>query len=179
MPNAAPPSAKPLWSRFIWPAILAALAIGIAPFAPQMIEAVSAARLRPGGPDWALWFAQSTVIQLHVYAAAAAFAIGCVILVRRKGTGFHKTLGWAWVGAMAVTAVSSLFITEINGDAYSSIHLISGWVIVALPMGIFAIRSKRVMAHRAAMTGMFAGGLVIAGALTFLPGRLMWRVFFC
>jgi uncharacterized membrane protein len=26
------------------------------------------------------------------------------------------------------------------------------------------------------MTGMFLGGMVIAGAFTFFPGRLMWRV---
>jgi uncharacterized membrane protein len=28
------------------------------------------------------------------------------------------------------------------------------------------------------MTGLFIGGLVIAGAFTFAPGRLMFRVFF-
>jgi uncharacterized membrane protein len=35
-----------------------------------------------------------------------------------------------------------------------------------------------VQAHRRAMTGMFVGGLIVAGALTFLPGRLMWAIFF-
>jgi len=28
------------------------------------------------------------------------------------------------------------------------------------------------------MTGMFVGGLIVAGLLTFLPGRLMWTLFF-
>jgi uncharacterized membrane protein len=28
------------------------------------------------------------------------------------------------------------------------------------------------------MTGMFMGGLVIAGLFSFLPGRLMWHLFF-
>ncbi|NWG54179.1 MAG: DUF2306 domain-containing protein [Hydrogenophilaceae bacterium] len=166
MPNATPPAAKPVRTRFLWLGIVAVLAVGLAPFAPGMIDGMGRTRWRAAGPDWGLWFAQSPMIQLHVYAALVAFAIGCVILLRRKGTGMHRALGWAWVAAMAITAVSSLFITGINGDAYSFIHLISGWVIVALPMGIFAIRSKRVMAHRAAMTGMFVGGLVIAGALT-------------
>jgi hypothetical protein len=31
---------------------------------------------------------------------------------------------------------------------------------------------------RAAMMGVYFGGLIIAGALTFLPGRLMYRLFF-
>ena len=38
--------------------------------------------------------------------------------------------------------------------------------------------NHRVAAHRRAMTGMFVGGLVVAGLLTFLPGRLMWAIFF-
>jgi uncharacterized membrane protein len=28
------------------------------------------------------------------------------------------------------------------------------------------------------MTGLFVGGLLIAGVFAFLPGRLMWRVVF-
>jgi uncharacterized membrane protein len=28
------------------------------------------------------------------------------------------------------------------------------------------------------MTWTFIGGLIIAGAFTFLPGRLMWELFF-
>jgi uncharacterized membrane protein len=28
------------------------------------------------------------------------------------------------------------------------------------------------------MAGLFLGGLIIAGVLTFIPGRLMWRLFF-
>jgi len=180
MPNAAHkrPAAAPTWARFVWPAVIAVLIVSLAPFAPHFLEAAGRAQVRADGPDWTLWFRQPFKIQVHVYAALTAFAIGAVILFRRKGGGMHRTLGWAWVVAMAVTATSSLFITGINGDAYSFIHLLTGWTLIALPMGIFAIRNRRVMAHRAAMTGMFVGGLVIAGALTFLPGRLMWRIFF-
>ena len=28
------------------------------------------------------------------------------------------------------------------------------------------------------MTGMFVGGLLVAGALTFIPGRIMFETFF-
>lgn len=45
-------------------------------------------------------------------------------------------------------------------------------------MAIYAVRRGKVQAHRRAMTGMFVGGLLVAGALTFLPGRLMWAIFF-
>jgi uncharacterized membrane protein len=79
---------------------------------------------------------------------------------------------------MATTAVSSLFITGLNGSFYSFIHLLSGWTMIGLPMAIFAIRNRKVDAHRRAMTGMFVGGLLIAGALTFLPGRFMFEFVF-
>jgi uncharacterized membrane protein len=45
-------------------------------------------------------------------------------------------------------------------------------------MAIFAIRNRKVETHRRAMTGMFLGGLLIAGALTFIPGRFMFEFFF-
>jgi uncharacterized membrane protein len=76
---------------------------------------------------------------------------------------------------MATTAVSSLFITGVNGNFYSFIHLLSGWTIIGLPMAIFAIRNRKVIAHKRAMTGMFVGGLIVAGLLTFLPGRFMFE----
>ena len=42
-------------------------------------------------------------------------------------------------------------------------------------MAIYAIRNRKVETHKRAMTGMFVGGLLIAGALTFLPGRFMFE----
>ena len=76
-----------------------------------------------------------------------------------------------------IEGIRSLFITGINGSFYSFVHLLSGWTIIALPMAIYAIRNRNVERHRRGMTGMFVGGLIIAGLLTFLPGRLMWNVF--
>jgi uncharacterized membrane protein len=32
--------------------------------------------------------------------------------------------------------------------------------------------------HRFAMVSLYVGGILIAGAFTFVPGRLMYRVFF-
>jgi uncharacterized membrane protein len=143
------------------------------PFWPQIAARFAAASPHP--PDWALWAALPVTIKIHVIAALSALGIGTIILFRPKGTGFHKTLGWSWVAAMATTAVSSLFITGVNGNFYSFIHLLSGWTIIGLPMAIFAIRNRKVIAHKRAMTGMFVGGLIVAGLLTFLPGRFMFE----
>jgi uncharacterized membrane protein len=129
-------------------------------------------------PDLALIAGEPVVLQLHVVSAVTALAIGIVIMLKPKGVGLHRLLGWSWVVAMASTALSSVFLTGLNGDRWSLIHLLTGWVIVALPIGVVAIRRRNVRVHQRMMTGLFIGGLVVAGAFTFIPGRLMWRVFF-
>ena len=162
----------------VWIAVITVLGLVLAPGLRSVGAEVAAGRVQPHLPDAALWFSQSVAIQLHVYAAVTAFVIGLVMLARVKGDRLHRIIGWAWVMAMFVTAASSLFIMEINRGFYSFIHLISGWTLIALPMAIYAIRVKRnVTWHRQMMVGLFAGGMLIAGSLTLLPGRLMWRLF--
>ncbi len=135
------------------------------------------AGFHPHAPDLGLLAAAPLVIQLHIAGAVTAFLIGSVLLAGVKGTGLHKRLGWIWVAAMVLTAISSLFIKVVHPGHFSFIHLLSGWTLIALPMGIFAIKRRDVRRHRRTMTGMFVGGLLIAGLFTFLPGRLMWNVF--
>ena len=47
-----------------------------------------------------------------------------------------------------------------------------------LPIALVAARRHAVALHKRAMMGLYFGILLIAGALTFIPGRLMWRLFF-
>ena len=129
-------------------------------------------------PDWALLARQPWVIQLHIAAALTALLLGTIQLVGIKGTGLHRLIGWTWVVAMVTVAISSLFIRQINPGSFSLIHLLSGWTLIALPMALFAIRRGRVARHASGMTWTFVGGLIVAGAFTFLPGRLMWELFF-
>jgi uncharacterized membrane protein len=140
--------------------------------------ALSRASFLPHAPDFSRIAAAPAVIQVHLTAALAALAIGIVLMARVKGAALHKLLGWTWVLAMGTTAVSSLFIREINPGHFSFIHLLSGWTIVGLPGAVYAIKRGKVAIHRRAMTGMFVGGLLVAGLFTFIPGRLMWAVFF-
>lgn len=138
------------------------------------------AKLRPAlqAPDFDLIAQSSATIRIHLAAALIALAIGIVLLIGVKGTLQHRALGWVWVIAMGVTAVSSLFIKELNQGGYSPIHLLSGWTIIILPIAVAMARTHRVQPHRRMMTGLFVGGLLVAGAFTFIPGRLMWNVFF-
>jgi uncharacterized membrane protein len=119
---------------------------------------------------------QPLKVQIHIAAALLAFSLGLVLFAAPKGTLPHRTLGWIWVVFMATVAASSLFMTGLNGDAYSWIHMLSGYVLISLPAGVIAARRHKVLVHQRTMTGLFLGGMVIAGAFTFFPGRLMWRV---
>ncbi len=129
-------------------------------------------------PDLSLVARAPLAIQLHLSAALTAFAIGVAQLIGVKGTTAHRVLGWTWVIAIGTAAISSLFIREVNHGQFSFIHLLSGWTIIVLPMAVYAARRHRVARHGQMMAGLFVGGLIIAGVLAFLPGRLMWQMFF-
>ena len=119
------------------------------------------------------------VVQIHAFAAMAAFALGVVQLTAPKGTLPHRAVGWIWAALMAAVAVSAFFIHDIRmWGPWSPIHLIAIYVLVTLPLAVLHARKHRVASHRRAMIGLFVGGLVIAGAFTFLPGRIMNAVAF-
>lgn len=119
--------------------------------------------------------AAPAIMQLHALAALISLAAGLTVLVMRKGTARHRLVGWVFVVAMAVTALSSAFITS-NGH-FSAIHLLSILTIVSLPRAIILRRRGDIAGHRATMLWLFAG-LVAAGAFTLMPGRLMNKVAF-
>ena len=119
------------------------------------------------------------VIQLHAFAAFAAFVLGAVQFAAPKGTLPHRTIGWIWVTLMVVIAASSFLIHELRIiGPFSPIHLLSIFTLVTVPLAVFAARRHQVERHRRAMTGIFVGALVIAGLFTLLPGRIMHAVVF-
>jgi uncharacterized membrane protein len=176
---ASKPAARFDVARRVAPLLLVVGAIGLTAWLqPRAIDYIAHAGWRLKVPELGLIAQREPMLQLHLFAALTALAIGIVLMLRPKGVGLHKALGWTWVLAMAATATSSLFLSSFTGGRFGFIHLLSGWTIIALPMAVAAIRRRDVAGHRRAMTGLFTGGLLVAGALTFIPGRLMWRVFF-
>jgi uncharacterized membrane protein len=133
---------------------------------------------RPHAPHFGLLATAPLPIQVHVAAVSTALLVGVTLMLGLKGTTVHRTLGWVWVIAMATAAISSLFIHRANAGGFSFLHLFAGWTLIALPMGVFAARKHNVRLHGRTMTGLFVGGLLIAGVFAFMPGRLMWRVVF-
>jgi uncharacterized membrane protein len=121
----------------------------------------------------------SPAIQLHAFAAMAAFALGVVQLSASKGTLPHRTIGWIWVALMLVVSVTAFWIHELRlWGPWSPIHLLAIFTLVTLPIAVLHARRHRVERHRWAMIGIFTGALVIAGLFTFVPGRIMYKVVF-
>lgn len=121
----------------------------------------------------------STAIEVHAFAAMAAFGLGLAQFGLPKGTVPHRTMGWIWVFLMLVVASSSFLIHQIRlWGPWSPIHLLSIFTLVTLPLAVQHARCGKIVSHRWAMLGLFFGGLVIAGAFTLLPGRIMHAVAF-
>ena len=119
------------------------------------------------------------VIQIHAFAAMSAFALGLIQFAAPKGTLPHRTIGWIWVALMTVIALSSFFIHGIKlVGPFSPIHLLSIFTLVMLPLAVLHARRHNVKRHRGAMIGIFVGALIIAGAFTLVPGRIMHAVAF-
>jgi uncharacterized membrane protein len=118
-------------------------------------------------------------IPLHAFAAMAAFALGLVQFAAPKGTLPHRTIGWIWVGLMAMVAISSFWIHQIRLlGPWSPIHLLSIFTLIVLPLAVWRAHHHDVANHRRIMIFIFAGALVIAGLFTLVPGRIMHSVVF-
>lgn len=124
-------------------------------------------------------FSSSTEIQIHAVAAMCAFAVGAVQLILPKGTKFHRVVGWTWAAVMLVVALSSFFVnTSCTFGPFSAIHLLTLFTLAMLFLGVMHARKRRTRQQAIIMVFLFIGALVIAGAFTFSPGRIMHDVAF-
>jgi uncharacterized membrane protein len=83
--------------------------------------------------------AAPAIIQVHAFAAMAAFGLGAIQLAAPKGTMPHRLAGWVWVSVMLVLAISSFFIHTIRlWGPFSPIHLLSVFTLVMLPLAVLA-----------------------------------------
>ncbi len=117
-------------------------------------------------------------VQIHLVTVLVAFWIGTWLLIRPKGTPLHKALGRIYVVMMLASAVSTFWIRGLGHGSLSFLHLLSAFVLLALPYAVVMARLGRVRAHRLTMIGVYLGGIWIAGLLTLLPGRLLHRAVF-
>lgn len=119
-------------------------------------------------------------IRLHLLMALLALVLGALMLFLKKGTPWHKSIGYLWVIIMLLTALSSF---GIQGSrlalvaGYSLIHFLSIFVLVTVPLAVFLAIKGKINAHRKAMKYIYFSGLLLPGLLTLIPGRLLGNAF--
>jgi uncharacterized membrane protein len=113
-------------------------------------------------------------VQLHAFAALGALGVGAMQLAGRKGGARHRVLGWTWVALMLVVALTSFPISA----KHPWILVLSVTVLAMLPAAVAAARRGEVQRHRWRMIALFCGALLVTGAFTLMPGRIMGRMVF-
>jgi len=114
---------------------------------------------------------------LHLGSLVPAFVIGTYLLPNRKGTPVHRFLGKIYMGLMLFTAFVTLFMEAVVGPKFLNhfgfIHLLSLLVLYTVPTSYRAIRVGNIKLHKRKMVGLYVGALLVAGAFTLSPGRLI------
>ena len=114
---------------------------------------------------------------LHLATVLPAFVIGAFQLLRRKGTPGHKLLGKIYMVLMLATGFITLAMPAEVGQRllnhFGFIHIFSFLALFNVPIAYFADRRGYIKAHRGAMLGLYLGGILIAGAFAFSPGRML------
>lgn len=118
-------------------------------------------------------------IQIHVLTAVISIFLGPFALFRKRRDRLHKVFGYVWVAAMALTALTSLFIFELRLiGLFSPIHLLSLVTLAALFKAVHFARHRQIANHRQAMQGLSFWALAITLFFTVAPGRIMSKIFF-
>ena len=121
-------------------------------------------------------------VQIHVATVIPAFFIGTwQIFASHKGSPPHRRVGYIYLALMTATAVTALFVHQINPSGLLGLSWIHIFVLITLwgvVSALYGARTHNVRLHKHSMIGVYAGGLLIAGGLAFAPGRIMHQVLF-
>ena len=122
-------------------------------------------------------------VRIHVATVVPAFLLGTYqIFLSRKGAPLHRALGYLYLSLMTITAIAALFIHALmaNGPfwGFSPIHLFVAVTLFGVVVALRGAWKHNVPLHKRAMLGVYIGGILIAGSLAFLPGRIMHAVVF-
>lgn len=126
-----------------------------------------------------IFLSTSLPVQIHIVAALTSVAMVPVVLYRNKRDRLHKVTGYIWVISMAVTALSSFWISGIRMiGPFSPIHGLSVFTLFGL---FFALRKairRNIAEHQKSMRQIATWALGVAGLFAFLPRRLMNEMVF-
>ncbi|GAP38989.1 DUF2306 domain-containing protein [Piscinibacter sakaiensis] len=130
------------------------------------------------GPDLS---SQPPAVIVHLVVAVGALVVGPVALFLRKGSRWHRAVGYGWVTLMLGAALSSAFIRDFrlpNVSGYTAIHALTVATFVGIGLGLWHISRRNVVRHRRVMQWTY-GAALLAGAFALRPerylGGLLWH----
>ena len=131
--------------------------------------------------DFAPFLELPLVIKIHAICATLAIFLGPFAILRKRRDRLHKTAGYFWVLTMLAVAISAIFIPSFGFaiiGPFGPIHLFVVLTLVSLWKGMGAVFRGDITAHREWMSGLYWQGLLVAGLVNFLPGRMTNRSLF-
>ena len=122
-------------------------------------------------------------VRFHVATVVPAALIGTwQIFFSRKGMPLHRELGYVYLTLMTITAPSTLWVHQLMPHGpffgFSPVHLLIPLTLFGNYGAIKGARTHDMSLHRRGVIAVYVGGILIAGGLTFLPGRIMHGVVF-
>ena len=126
----------------------------------------------------AQWGMVPVIVWPHLLTIVIAVVLTPVMLLRRRGDGLHRQLGWVWAAAMPATALSSFFIRDTNNGGFSIIHILLVWTLLQVPLIVWSARTHNIARHRGSVRRMVTGALLVAGFFTFPFDRLLGQWLF-
>lgn len=115
----------------------------------------------------------------HAIVALTLLGLGGWQLWATKGTRRHRIVGWLFVAGMTYVALSALFISDLKTWGYfSPIHLLIPVTLFGLWFGVRDARRGNIRSHARGMISLFILAIVVTGAFTLMPGRVMHKVVF-
>ena len=112
------------------------------------------------------------VMLVHAACATLSLMVGTLVIFLPKGTPRHVMLGRIFAGAMLATALTSFAITRVWQGHFSAIHILSMVTLTTIPLAIWLRRQGNIGGHARVMALNYLG-LLIAGAFTLVPPRLL------
>ena len=98
--------------------------------ATTLLAVVLVALVRGAGQ----WARVPAIVWAHLLTVLVALVLTPPMLLRPRGTRWHRRLGRVWVVAMLATAALSLGVRTSHPGHLSFIHLLSVYVLVAAPL---------------------------------------------
>jgi len=173
-PTAQAASAKPGAGFDIGPATRTAVSLALFTMSFMIVWALGRAALGLA-PDVSA-YAKLPII-LHVVAVLPTIPLGGYLLLAKKGTPSHKSLGKLWMVLMLITATTAIFI-KTSGH-FSWIHLFVPLTFHAAWKVMATARAGNIKAHKNHLVRTYLLALMIPGLFAFfVPGRMMYVLMF-